>query len=142
MYVQVCIPVHVQYVYTHVYMCSRYIYMLIRATIQDYGTLSPNIPGDSSDPKSSSATDREDARADMVTKLKLREKKHSFTTSWGPVGFKKSRHPLSIMVCTCKYVLICPNQYIYIVQYTLVPLIPNPPLINIAHVHVYYVSWV
>ena len=34
---------------------------------------------------------------DMITKLQSR-KRHNFTTSWGPVGFNKSQHPLSIMV--------------------------------------------
>ena len=64
-------------------------------THQDYGYSLHT--GESVDLKSTSATKLDDAHADMVTKLKTRGK-HSFTTSWGPVGFKKSRHPLSIMV--------------------------------------------
>ncbi len=34
---------------------------------------------------------------------------HGFTTNWGPVGFRKSGHPLSIMVCVrvCVFVCVC-----------------------------------
>lgn len=28
------------------------------------------------------------------------QERNGFTTDWGPVGFKKKLHPLSIMVCT------------------------------------------
>ena len=33
----------------------------------------------------------------MISKLR-RQKGQRFTTSWGPEGFKKSLHPLSVMV--------------------------------------------
>jgi transient receptor potential cation channel subfamily A protein 1 len=70
----------------------------IRSTVQDYGTyaLTSDL-GETNDLKSTSATKLDDTHADMVTKLRFRSK-HSFSTSWGPIGFKKSRHPLSIMV--------------------------------------------
>ena len=40
----------------------------------------------------------EEGYVDMITKLRGR-KGRRFTTSWGPEGFTKCRHPLSIMVC-------------------------------------------
>ena len=46
-----------------------------------------------------SSDDAESGHMDMITKLRSR-KERRFTTSWGPEGFKNSRHPLSIMVCT------------------------------------------
>ena len=48
--------------------------------------------------KSSSSDNAESGHMDMVTKLRGRAG-NGFTTSWGPAGFEKSRHPLSIMVC-------------------------------------------
>ena len=39
----------------------------------------------------------DDDRMDMITKMKFRSG-HNFSTSWGPIGFRKSRHPLSLMV--------------------------------------------
>ena len=31
--------------------------------------------------------------------VQLRDE-HDYSTSWGPVGFKKANHPLAIMVCS------------------------------------------
>ena len=47
-----------------------------------------------------SEEEAEEGHVDMITKLR-RRKGRRFTTSWGPVGFTKLRHPLSIMVHTC-----------------------------------------
>ena len=34
-------------------------------------------------------------------------KKHNYTTSWGPIGFKKANHPLAIMVCSLLAPMLC-----------------------------------
>ncbi len=39
--------------------------------------------------------------ADVTTRYR------GFTTNWGPVGFRKSAHPLSIMVGTCTCMCVC-----------------------------------
>ena len=47
--------------------------------------------------------DAESGPVDMITKLRGRTG-NGFTTNWGPVGFRKDRHPLSIMVsCWSRY---------------------------------------
>ncbi len=34
------------------------------------------------------------------------KKKHNFTTHWGPIGFKKNLHPLTVMVCCINNLLL------------------------------------
>ena len=41
----------------------------------------------------------DDDEVDLISLDKKRSSKHNFTTFWGPIGFKKKLHPLSIMVC-------------------------------------------
>lgn len=46
-----------------------------------------------------SRDDDDDDDVDLISLDKKRSSKHNFTTYWGPIGFKKKLHPLSIMVC-------------------------------------------
>ena len=41
-------------------------------------------------------------KRDIFTSDEMKSSRHGFTTTWGPVGFQKRIHPLSIMVCRFK----------------------------------------
>ena len=72
-------------------MCRRH------SAITGDGEEEWEMTSDSRSVDGQSSDNPEAGHIDMITKLRSR-KGRRFTTSWGPMGFVKSRHPLSIMV--------------------------------------------
>ncbi|CAI8048714.1 Transient receptor potential cation channel subfamily A member 1 homolog [Geodia barretti] len=81
-----------------------------RLTRKEHSALAISADGeeqeDLSDSRSvKSSDDAEAGHVDMITKLRSR-KGRRFTTSWGPEGFRKSRHSLSVMVASAQIDLL------------------------------------